>query len=207
MFVRLGANLECDSGGGGIGIIYGLRAGLDVGAHTVVIARGKGAQVGEAVESDRVLGCRETDGSRILGDAGLSDIVGCFGTDEEAITTEHGVSGKCGALYEKEAHSARNVKGITERDKNITRTNLKDIQHCAGVEAWLLVGRAEVHRLCALVRVERGGGVELEALGDLVLELDLGAERVVGGPGLGDGETVDLVRVFALEVAGDVGRF
>jgi len=179
--VSLGANLECDSGGGGIGIIYGLRAGLDVGAHTVVIARGKGAQVGEAVESDRVLGCRETDGSRILGDAGLSDIVGCFGTDEEAITTEHGVSGKCGAL--------------------------EDVQHCAGVEAWLLVGRAEVHRLCALVRVERGGGVELEALGDLVLELDLSAERVVGGPGLGDGETVGLVGVFALEVAGDVGRF
>jgi len=51
--------------------------------------------------------------------------------------------------------------------------------------------------------VERGGGVELEALGDLVLELDLGAERVVGGPGLGDGQAVDFVRVFALEVAGD----
>lgn len=99
------------------------------------------------------------------------------------------------------------MKGYHGGTRRITRTNLEDVQHCASVEAWLLVGRAEVHRLCALVRVERGGGVELEALGDLVLELDLGAERVVGGPSLGDGETVDLVGVFALEVAGDVGRF
>ena len=71
----------------------------------------------------------------------------------------------------------------------------------------LLVGRAEEHRLCVLFRVERGGGVKLEALGDLILELDLGAERVVGGPGLGDGQTMDFVRVFALEVACDKGGF
>jgi len=75
------------------------------------------------------------------------------------------------------------------------------------VKARLLVRRAEEHRLCALLRVERGGGVELEALGDLVLELDLGAERVVGGPGLSDGQAVGFVVVFALDVAGDVGRF
>jgi hypothetical protein len=55
--------------------------------------------------------------------------------------------------------------------------------------------------------VERGDGVELEALGDLVLELDLGAERIEGGPGLSDGQAVGFVVVFALEVACDVGRF
>ena len=75
------------------------------------------------------------------------------------------------------------------------------------MKARLLVSSAEEHRLCVLFRVEGGGGVELEALGDLVLELDLGAERVVGGPGLGDGQAVDFVTVFALEVASDVGRF
>lgn len=55
--------------------------------------------------------------------------------------------------------------------------------------------------------MEDGGGVELEALGDLVLELDLGAERVRGGPGLGEGEAVDLVGVLALQVASDDRRF
>ena len=43
--VRLGANLEPDTRGGGVGVIYSLRAGLDVGANTVVIARSECAQV------------------------------------------------------------------------------------------------------------------------------------------------------------------
>ena len=60
MYVRLGTNLECDGRRGGIGIIYSLRTSLDVGAHTVVVARREGAQIGETMESDRVLGCRET---------------------------------------------------------------------------------------------------------------------------------------------------
>ena len=60
MYVRLGTNLERDGRGGSIGVIYSLRASLDVGAHTVVVARGERAQVGETMESDRVLGCRET---------------------------------------------------------------------------------------------------------------------------------------------------
>jgi len=101
MYVRLGTNLERDSRGGGIGVIYGLRTGLNVGAHTVIIARSKGAQVGETVESDCVLGRRETEGSRVLGDTGLSDVVRCFGTEEEAITTEDGVSGKRWTLHGK----------------------------------------------------------------------------------------------------------
>ena len=101
MYVRLGANLERDSRGGGIGVIYCLRTGLNVGAHTVIIARSEGAQVGETMESDCILGRRETDGSRILSDTGLSDVVRCFGTNEEAITTEDGISGKCGTLHGK----------------------------------------------------------------------------------------------------------
>ena len=55
--------------------------------------------------------------------------------------------------------------------------------------------------------MEDGCGVELEALGDLVLELDLVAERVVGGPGLSDGQAVGLIGVLALEVTRDVRRF
>ena len=101
MYVRLGTNLERDSRGGGTGIVYGLRACLDVGAHTVVVARGEGAQVGETVESDSVLGCRETYSGRVLGDTAFSDVVGCFSTNKETITTEHGVSSQCEALHVK----------------------------------------------------------------------------------------------------------
>ena len=75
------------------------------------------------------------------------------------------------------------------------------------MKARLFIGRTEEDRLCALLGVKSGSSVELEALGDLVLELDLGAERVVGGPGLSDGEAVGFVVVFALDVAGDVARF
>ena len=106
-----------------------------------------------------------------------------------------------------EKHFSMGKNRISEEPGEGPHTNLEDVQNCAGVNARLLVCRAEEHRLCVLLREERGGGVELEALGDLVLELDLGAERVVGGPGLSDGQAVGFVGVFALEVAGDVGRF
>ena len=99
MYVRLGTNLERDSRGGGVGIVYSLRAGLNVGAHTVVVARGEGAQIGETMKSDRVLGCRETRSGRVLGDTAFSDIVGCFGTSKETIATNHGVGSKGETLH------------------------------------------------------------------------------------------------------------
>jgi hypothetical protein len=111
MYVRLGANLERDSRGGGIGIIYSLRAGLNVGAHTVVVARGEGAEVRETVESDRIFGCREATGSRVLRDTAFSDIVGCFGTEEEAITTNHGVGSKCETLNAEGEVREKGVEG------------------------------------------------------------------------------------------------
>ena len=94
--------------------------------------------------------------------------------------------------------SSREPVGRKKRGIVMCSTNLEDVQDGAGVKAGLLVRGAEEHRLCALVGMKDGGGVELETLGDLVVELDLGAERVRGGPGLGDGEAVDLVGVLAL---------
>lgn len=99
MYVRLGTDLERDSRGGGIGIVYSLRAGLDVGAHTVVVTRGESAQIGETMEGDRVLGCRETCSGRVLGDTAFSDVVGCFSTKKETVTANHGVSSKCEPLH------------------------------------------------------------------------------------------------------------
>jgi hypothetical protein len=101
MYVRLGTNLERDSRGGGIGIEYSLRTSFNVGAHTVIVARGEGAEVLETMESDRVLGCRETCSGRVLGDTAFSDVVGCFGANKETITTENSVSGECETLHVK----------------------------------------------------------------------------------------------------------
>ena len=101
MYVRLGTNFERDSRGGGIGIVYSLRAGLDVGAHTMVVARSEGAQIGETMKSDRVFGCRETESGRVLGDTAFRDAVGCFGTGKETITTDYGVSSKREVLHVK----------------------------------------------------------------------------------------------------------
>lgn len=72
------------------------------------------------------------------------------------------------------------------------------------METALLVNCAEDSRLRTLLRSKRGGKIELKALGDQVLELDLVAEHVVGRPRLGDSEPVDFVSPLALNVPGNV---
>lgn len=52
------------------------------------------------------------------------------------------------------------------------------------MERGLLVDGSEDGSLGRLGGVEGGSEVELQALGDLVLELNLSAEEVGGGPGL-----------------------
>jgi len=65
------------------------------------------------------------------------------------------------------------------------RTYLEDVDGGTGVDGGLLVDGSEDGTLLRLGGVEGGGEVELEALGNLVLELNLGAEEVRGGPSLG----------------------
>lgn len=52
------------------------------------------------------------------------------------------------------------------------------------MEGRLLVDGGEDGRLLGLGWVEGGSEVQLQSLGDLVLELDLGSEEVGGGPSL-----------------------
>ena len=95
---RLGRNLEGDSGCGGLGVPDGLCAGLDVRVDAVVVARGEGGEVAEAVEGDSVLGGAETSSSGVTGHLALLDIVGRLSTKEEAVTAEDGVSSEGGSL-------------------------------------------------------------------------------------------------------------
>jgi hypothetical protein len=52
------------------------------------------------------------------------------------------------------------------------------------VEGRLLVDGSKDSRLLGLGGVKSGGEVQLQSLGNLVLQLDLGSEEVGGGPGL-----------------------
>lgn len=74
------------------------------------------------------------------------------------------------------------------------------------MEAGLLVDSVEDSALGTLLRKESGGKVELETLGHIVLELDLGAEHIRGRPRLGEDEAVGLVEVLGLDIAGDATR-
>ena len=52
------------------------------------------------------------------------------------------------------------------------------------MEGRLLVDGSKDGRLLGLGGVKSGSEVQLQSLGDLVLQLDLGSEEVGGGPGL-----------------------
>ena len=71
------------------------------------------------------------------------------------------------------------------------------------MEAGLLVGGGEESRLRTGVGGEGGRELELDTLGDLVVNLDLGLEDVGGRPGLGEGETVGLVEELGLHITSD----
>ena len=71
------------------------------------------------------------------------------------------------------------------------------------MQAGLLVGGGEESSLASTVGGESGGKVELQALGKVVLGLDLGLDEVVGGPALGEDEAARLVGVLGLKIAGD----
>jgi hypothetical protein len=82
-------------------------------------------------------------------------------------------------------------------------TYLVQVKDSTGVKTRLLVHSVELSRLVTLLGEERGDGIKLETLNELVLNLNLGPEQVCGGPGLGKSEAVLLVGPLALEVTLD----
>ena len=71
------------------------------------------------------------------------------------------------------------------------------------MESRLLVDGVEERGLLALLGEEGGGQVKLKALGNLVLELDLGLEDVGGCPGLSEDDAVLEVGILGLNVGSD----
>ena len=81
--------------------------------------------------------------------------------------------------------------------------NLEDVEGSPGVQAGVLVDGGQQSGLGALFWQQGGSEIELETLGNLVLELNLGPKHVRCCPGLRESESVGLEAVFGLEVAGD----
>ena len=67
----------------------------------MVVARGEGVEVVEAMNSQGILRGIIANSSGVAGNFSLGDVVGSLGTKEEAITTEDGVCSESGTLDTK----------------------------------------------------------------------------------------------------------
>ena len=74
------------------------------------------------------------------------------------------------------------------------------------MEAGLLVGGGEERGLGTRVGGESSLEVELDALGNLVVDLNLSLQDVGGRPALGEDEAMGLVEELGLDVAADEAR-
>lgn len=128
----------------------------------MVVAGREQRQVVAGGDGSRVLGNAVADGSGVLGDGGLVDIVATLSTDEEALVAEDSVEVGGGAVQE--------------------------VEEGAGVQVGLLEVEVELGTLGLLGGLVLGQDLSLEALGDVVVQLKLGVQSVGGGPSLGEGE-------------------
>ena len=152
----------------GLGIPSRLGTCLDLRVDLVVIRGGKDAHVVARVDRGRPNGLRVPDRGRVLGDGGLLDVVPALGTNEEAVAADHGVD-----------RSGRALEDVDEG-------------------AQVVVGLLEVQVRLGAVRGRLGqeGAEELalEALGQHVVQLDLGVERVGRRPAGREGEACAMER-------------
>lgn len=147
-YSRLGADFEVHTSSRSLGVVDSLGTSLDIARDTVVVARRVARQVAQRVQGDRVFGRGEPKSSSIASELARVDVVRSLTTEEEAVATNDRVSGQGG---------------------------LEDINNRARVETGLFPDGINEGRLAALVWEECADEVELEALGDVVLSLDLGA--------------------------------
>jgi hypothetical protein len=103
--VCLGANFQCNTSVGGLGVVYSLGAGLDVATDTVVVRRGEGIEVVETVQGDGVFGGIVPDGGSVAGDVATGDVVRSFGAEKEAVAAQNGVCSESGTLEERKRPS------------------------------------------------------------------------------------------------------
>lgn len=158
----LAGNLKTD-GVSSLGVPCGLGTSLDLGVHTVVVASSEEGEVVGGSDGSGVLRERVGNGGRVLGDSGLLDVITALGTDQETLMPENGIEVGSWALEEVEESTGVQV-GLFEVEVQLG---------AFGVGVW------EV--LCE--------DLGFETLSNVVVQLELGVEGVVGGPCLGESET------------------
>lgn len=151
------------NGVAGLGVPGSLSASLNLGVDAVVVASGEKAQVVASGDGSSVLGNAVANGSGVLGDSGLLDVVATLSTDKEALVAKDSVE----------------VGGRT----------VEEVEEGTSVHIGLLEVEVEFGALGLLSGKVLGEDLGLEALGNVVVELELGVEGVRGGPSLSESET------------------
>lgn len=161
----LAGNLEADSVAG-LGVPGGLGTGLDLAVDLVVVRGGKDAQVVGGGDGSAVKRGSIANGGAVGGDGGLVDVVAGAGTGEEALVADDGI--------------------------NVGGRALEEVEESTAVEAGLLEEQVELGTLGSGGGEEVEETLELEALGEGVVNLELGVEGVGGVPGLGEGQACEV---------------
>lgn len=157
----LAGDLEADGVAGG-GVPRSLSTGLNLSVDAVVVAGGEERQVVAGSDGSGVLGNAVANGSGVLGNSGLVDVVATLGADEESLVAENSVE----------------VGGRA----------VQEVEEGTSVQVGLLEVEVELGALGLLSGLVLSENLSLEALGNVVVKLELGVESVGSGPRLGEGE-------------------
>lgn len=157
----LAGNLKTDSVAS-LGVPGSLGTSLNLAVDLVVVRSGKDAQVVSGGDGSAVLGGSIANSGAVGSDGSLVDIIASRGTGEETLVADNGIDVGNGALEE--------------------------VEEGTSVETGLLEEEVELGTLASGGGQEVEEALELEALGEGVVHLELGVESVGGVPGLGQGE-------------------
>ena len=145
----------------------------------MVVASSEGAKVAETVDSDSIFRCVVADRSSVARDHAIGDIVSSLGTKEGAVVAKHAVCGNGGFLNESRSASHNGRNSYPEH-----------VGESTSVDTGLLVGGVKQDRFVSGLGCQQGRETEFQALGKIVVELELRLEDVGGGPGFGQDEAV-----------------
>lgn len=157
----LAGNLKADRVAG-LGVPGSLSTSLNLSVDAVVVAGSEDGQVVASGDGSGVLGNAVANGSGVLGDGSLLDVVATLSTNEEALVAKDSVEVGGGAVQE--------------------------VEEGTGVQVGLLEVKVDLSTLGLLGRLVLGEDLGLETVGNVVVELELGVEGVGSGPCLGEGE-------------------
>lgn len=129
----------------------------------MVVASREDREVVAGGDDSRVLGKAVADGSGVLGDGSLLNIVATLSADQETLVAEDNIEVGSGSLQK--------------------------IEESTSVEVGLLEVQVELGTLGLRSGQVLSEDLRLEALGDVVVELKFGVKSIGSGPGLSEGKT------------------